>query len=101
MSELERSLALAIPRRTSQEVQRTGPPIIDAAGPARIMRTGTDNVEVDIGAMSEPAEIAAVVSRIEQLLDAGDDTVDVVAVASTPHPGPIVARWPADDPSTK
>jgi hypothetical protein len=86
MSELERSTPLAITHRSAPGIKHPGPHVIDRSGPAHIVRTGTDHIEVNIGAISEPAEIAAVVSRIELLLAAGDDTVHIVADSSTPNP---------------
>lgn len=46
--------------------------------PARIGRVGADHVQVFIRPVLRGTELLAVVERLEQLFDAGYDTIDVV-----------------------
>jgi hypothetical protein len=51
--------------------------------PAHIVCIGANRVQVAIGSINEPAELAAVVDRIGRLLDAGYDTVDIISTATS------------------
>ncbi len=64
-------------------------PSIGAGVPASIVRIGTDQVHVVVRPNLEPGEFAAVARRIEQLLEAGYETVDVI---SNPAPSDPPAR---------
>lgn len=48
------------------------------SNPVRIGRIGADHIQVSIRPAFDDAELLALVDRLEQLVDAGYDTIDVV-----------------------
>jgi hypothetical protein len=58
------------------------------SNPLRIDRIGTDHMRVHIRPAVGRAELRALVERIEQLLDAGYETIHVVAETVTHEPEP-------------
>ena len=71
----------------SPGAQRTGAPTIDATArsprpstvnPVRIGRIGTDNIQVFIRPPASDTEFAALIDRMDQLVAAGYETIDVV-----------------------
>jgi hypothetical protein len=84
LSRSERSVGADTLPHTSAS-RRSGNPHrpVRSGVPARIVCIGTDQVQVVVAPNLGAAELAAVAHRIDQLLDAGYDTVDVV---STPTP---------------
>jgi hypothetical protein len=53
---------------------------------------GTDHVQIAVGAIDEPAELAALVDRIEQLLEAGYATVEITSAGAATS---VASRGPA------
>jgi hypothetical protein len=51
---------------------------VHTSNPVRIDRIGSDRIQVFIRPVLGDADLVAVTDRIEQLLDAGYDTIDVV-----------------------
>lgn len=60
-----------------QVARRPRPPDTHTGNPVRIDRIGTDHVTVSIRPVRDGTEILAVVARLERLIDAGYDTIDV------------------------
>lgn len=63
--------------------RRPRPPGGHISNPLRIGRIGSDHLQVFIRPVHGSTELRALVERLEQLIDAGYDTVDVVFEAAT------------------
>ena len=60
----------------------TGRPSAHTSNPVRIGRIGADHIQVSIRPALDDAELIVLVDRLEQLIDAGYETIDVVFDAS-------------------
>lgn len=76
------------------------PPGAHPSNPVRIGCIGTDRIQVSIRPAFDDAELLALVDRLEQLVDAGYDTIDVVLEGLDPSVRPD-GLPPADPPPTK
>ncbi|MGH9270934.1 MAG: FtsX-like permease family protein [Ilumatobacteraceae bacterium] len=63
--------------------RRPRPPHACTSNPLRVGRIGVDHIQVFIRPAHGPNELLALVERLEQLIDAGYDTIDVVFESST------------------
>ena len=76
--------------------ERQNPPARAPYNPVRISRIGSDHLEVFIRRVDGCGELLALVDRLEQLIGAGYDTIDVVFDAAH-HSRPAGPAEPSAD----